>query len=92
MWKLIISYFCVVNEFKNEINQNYFWRNFKNKNSFRVVITCETRNIRPLFPLEDKNDYTSWDIYKEIFSCGSCYIDETKRNSKVRWDKYNKPK
>ena len=50
-----------------------------------MVITWKTRNIRFLFPLKDKNDYKSCVINKRVCSCGSHYIDETKRNGKVRW-------
>ena len=74
---------------KNEINENISVRNFKNKNSFRIAIICKTRNIRSLFSLKNKNDYKSWDIYKVICSCGSRYINKTKRNSKVRSNKSN---
>ena len=51
----------------------------------------ETRNIRCLFPLKDKNDYKSCVIYKGDCSCGSPYIGETKRNAEVRWNEHNNP-
>ena len=56
-----------------------------------MVITWETRNIRSLFSLKDTNDYNSCVIYKGDCSCGSCYIDETKHNAEVRWNKHNNP-
>ena len=45
----------------NEIKSKHFLRNFHKfiNNSFRMVITCKTRNIRSLFPLKDKNDHKS---------------------------------
>ena len=51
----------------------------------------ETRNIRYLFPLEDKNDYRSCGIYEENCSCGSHYIGETKRNAELRLNEHNNP-
>ena len=45
--------------------------------------------IKILFLLKDKNDYKSYVICKEDCSCGSCYIGETKRNAKIRWNKHN---
>ena len=60
-------------------------------NSFRMVITWKTRNMRSFFPLKDKNDYKSCVIYKGDRSCGSRYIGETKLNAKVRWNEHNNP-
>ena len=48
---------------------------------FRVVITWQTRNIRSLFPLKDKNNHKSCVICNGDCSCGSRYIGETKRNA-----------
>ena len=56
-----------------------------------MVIMWETRNIRSLFPLNDKNNYKSCVIYKGDCSRGSCYIGETKRNAEVRWSEHNNP-
>ena len=44
-----------------------------------------------MFPLKDKNDYKFFVIYKVDCYCGSCYIDETKRNAEARWDKHINP-
>ena len=60
-------------------------------NSFRMVITWKTRNIRSLFPLKDKNNYKSCVIYKGDCSCGSRCIGETKLNAEVRWNQHNNP-
>ena len=59
------------------------WQHY---NSFRIVITYKTRNIRSLFYLKNKNDYKSCVFYKGDCSCDSCYIGETKRNAEVRWN------
>ena len=77
----------------NEIQSKHFLREFHNftNNRFRIVIMWKTRNIQPLFPLKDKNDYKSCIIYKGDFSCGSCYIGETKGIVEVRWNKHNNP-
>ena len=60
-------------------------------NSFRIVTTWKTRNIRSLFPFKNKNDYKSCAIYKRDCSCGSPYIGEIKRNAEVRWNEHNNP-
>ena len=77
----------------NEIKSKHFLKKFHKftNNSFRMVITWKTRNIQSLIPLKDKNDYKSCVIYKGDYSCGSCYIGETKPNAEVRWDEYNNP-
>ena len=77
----------------NEIKSKHFLKKFHKftNNSFRMVITWKTRNIRSLFPLKDKNDYKSCFIYIEDCSCGSCNISETKRNVEVRCNKHNNP-
>ena len=69
----------------NEIKSKHFLKKFNKvtNNSFRMVITWKTRNIRSLFPLKDKNDYKSCVIYKGGCSCGSSYIGKTKLNSQL---------
>ena len=77
----------------NEIKLKHFLKKvhkFTN-NSFRMVITWKTRNIRSLFPLKDKSDYKSCVIYKGDCSCGSRYIGEAKHNAEVRWNEHNNP-
>ena len=56
-----------------------------------MVIVWKTRNIRSLFPLNDKNNYKSYVIYKGDCFRGSRYICETKRNAEVRWNEHNDP-
>ena len=77
----------------NEIKSKHFLKKFHRftNNSFGMVITQRTRNIRSLFPLKDKSDYKSCVIYKGDCSCGSRYIGETKRNAEVRWNEHNNP-
>ena len=52
-------------------------------NSFRMIITWKTRNIRSFFPLRYENDYKWYVIYKGKSSCGSRYISETERMQKL---------
>ena len=77
----------------NEIKSKHFLKKFHKftNNSFRMVITWKTRNIRSLFPLKDKNNYKSCVIYKGDCSCGSRCIGETKLNAEVRWNQHNNP-
>ena len=74
---------CELNEIKSKCSLKKLYK--FTSNSFRIVTTRKTRNIRSLFPLKDKNDYKSCVIYKRDCSCGSRYIGETKRNAEVRW-------
>ena len=77
----------------NEIKSKHFLKKFHKftNNSFRIVITWKTRNIRYLLPLKDKNDHKSRVIYKIVCFCSSPYIRETKRNAEVRWNEHNNP-
>ena len=52
----------------NKIKSKHFLKKFHKftNNSFRMVITWKTRNIRSSFPLKDKNDYKLCVIYKGI--------------------------
>ena len=77
----------------NEIKSKHFLKKFHKftNNSFRMVTTWKTRNIRSLFPLKYKNDYKSCVIYKGDCSCGWPYIGETRRNAEVRWNEHNNP-
>ena len=79
-----------------ETNEKEVWR-FTNKLSvftndkyiFRVV--WETKKIRSLFPLKDKNKWPSCTIYEGVCSCGETYIGETDRNCNVRWSEHDIP-
>ena len=56
---------------QNEIKSKHFLKKFHKftNNSFRMLITWKTRNIRSLFSLKDKHDYKSCIIFKEDYSC-----------------------
>ena len=75
----------------NKIKLKHFLKKLHKftKNSFRMVITWKTRNIPCLFPLEIKTFTNRLLSMREVFSCGSGCIGETKRNAKVRWNEYN---
>ena len=77
----------------NEIKSKHFLKKFHKftNNSFRMVITWKTRNIRSFLPLKDKNDWKLCVFYKGDCSCGSRDIGETKHNVEVRWNEYNNP-
>ena len=76
----------------NEIKSKHFLKKFHKftNNSFKIVITWITRNIRSLFRVKDKNDYKSGVTHKRDCSCGSRYIRKTKRNAEVRWNEHNR--
>ena len=77
----------------NKIKLKHFLKKIHKftNNSVRMVITWKTRNIRCLFPLKIKTITNRVLSIKELFSCGSRYIDETKRNAEVRWNERNNP-
>ena len=88
--KLLIFFeitFCELNEIKSKHFLKKF-RKFTN-NSFIMITTWKTKNIRSLFPLNDKNDYKSCVIYKGDCCCGSGYIGKTKRSAVDRWNEHN---
>ena len=62
----------------NEIKSTHLLKKFHKfiNDGFTVGITCETRNLRSLFPLKD---YKSSIIYKGDCYCSWQYIGETKR-------------
>ena len=72
----------------NEIKSKHFLKKFHKfaNNSFRIIITWKTRNMRSLFPLKDKNNYKSCVFSKGDCSCGSRYTGETEGNTEVRWN------
>ena len=74
--------YCELNEIKSKELLRKFHK-FTN-DGFTVIIRWKTRNIRSLFPLNDKQDYKSCVIYKGDSSCGSHYIGETKCNGEFR--------
>ena len=68
--------YCEPNKIKSKRFLKIFHK-FTN-NSFRMVITWKTRNIRSLFSLQDKNNYKSCVIYKGVCSCGMQKLDGMK--------------
>ena len=58
------------------------------KYNFRII--WNTRKIKSLFSLKDKNNNPDCVIYKGTCNCGETYIGETDRNVKIRWEEHNK--
>ena len=73
----------------NEIKSKYFLKKFHRftNNSFSIVITWKTRNIRSFFPLKDKNDYKSDVIYKG--DCSVVHVTLVKSNVMQKLDGMN---
>ena len=61
----------------------------QDKYLFRIV--WQTKKVRSLFPLKDRNTHISCIIYKGTCSCGDSYIGETDRNATIRWSEHDKP-
>ena len=64
------------------------------KDRFKVAIKWETRHVKSLFPLKDKNIHPSCVIYKGTCSCGETYIGEAIHNdgeNLIRWGEHNEP-
>ena len=72
---------------KSFLNKFY---NFANE-KFKLIIRQKTRNLKSLFPLEDKDLHPACKIYKGICSCKSTYVGETKQNVEVRYSEHNHP-
>ncbi len=51
---------------------------------FMFITLWQTRKIKSLFNLKDKNGHKSNVIYRAVCNCGKTYIGETKRNFTVR--------
>ena len=79
-----------------ETNESESWK-FTNRleqytqNKYKFIIIWNTKKIRSLFPLKDKNLHRSTVIYEGICSCGDTYIGETNRNAQIRWSEHDKP-
>ena len=62
----------------------------QNKYIFRII--WNTKKIRALFPLKDRNMHRSTVIYEgKCTICNEIYIGETDRNSDIRWTEHNTP-
>ena len=55
------------------------------------IVLWQTKQIKSLFNLKDKNIHRSHVVYKEACSCSVDYIRETRRNVEVRIDKHSNP-
>ena len=56
-----------------------------------LIVLRSTRSIKSLFPLKNKVGHRSCVIYEGRGSCKLSYIEETKRNSEVRWKGHKDP-
>ena len=61
--------------------------NFTN-DQLKVIIKWNTRKMQSLFNKKDKVKHHSSVIYRGICSCGADYIDETIRNSEIKWNEH----
>ena len=78
--------FCFQNE---RISRNFIKQfNEHTNDQFDLRIKWQTRKVKSLFQLKDKNPYPSRLIYKGTCSCGEEYIGETKRNALDRWSEH----
>lgn len=82
--------FCEENE---KVSKSFISKFHKfTNNKFEIAIKWNTKKIRQLFSLKDRNPYPSCVIYE-----GTCttyhtsYIGETRRNTVVRWNEHNNP-
>ena len=55
------------------------------------IVLWQTRRIKSLFNLKDKNIHRSQVVYKRDCSCGDNYIGDTMRNVEVRTDEDSNP-
>ena len=79
---------------QNEIILKQFLKKFHqfSKHKFDIKIVWNTRKVKTLFRIKDKNPHPSCKIYEGVCSCNETYIGETKRNVEVRWCEHNNPK
>ena len=79
---------------QNEKISHHFLTKLKSftNNQYDFAIKWNTRKIKTLFPLKDKNTHPSCCIYKGTCACGLFYIGETKRNVQIRWKEHQNPK
>ena len=81
--------FCELNEQKSKDFIKKF-NKFTN-DSFRLAISWNTRKLKSLFKLKDKNLYPSCVVYYGECYCGANYVGETFRNTTTRWSEHNNP-
>ena len=78
---------------QNEIMSKQFLKKFHKftDDKFNIVIKWNTRKIKSLFPLKDRNPHPANVIYQGVCSCGLSYVGETVRNAETRWAEHNNP-
>ena len=81
--------FCI----ENEKTAKRFLSKFHSftENSFSIAIKWNTKKVKQLFPLKDRNPHPECKIYQGTCSCGEIYIGETNRNVEVRWSEHQHP-
>ena len=57
--------------------------------TFRII--WNTKKIRALFPLKDRNLHRACVIYKGKCSCNELYMGQTERIADIRWTEHNQP-
>jgi hypothetical protein len=75
---------------RNETLSRLFLRKLRSfvGDSFNISIIWNTRKIRSLFPLKDKNHHPCCIIYEGLCSCGKKYMGETDRCAHLRTDEH----
>ena len=58
---------------------------------YTAVVSWQTRKVKTLFKLKDRNPHPSCKIYEGTCSCGENYIGETNRNVETRWGEHQNP-
>ena len=78
--------FCQNNEKKSK----HFLKKFHHftKNNFKIAVCWETKKIKTLFHLKDKNLYPTCKIYYWVCECREDYIGKTKRNTMRSWSEH----
>ena len=79
--------FCI----KNETTSKHFIKKLSHftNNKYDIRIQWQTKKIKQLFILKDKNPHPANVIYKGVCTCGETYVGETERNAKTRWNEHD---
>ena len=75
---------------KNEAISHHFIQKLKEftNDQYIFIIKWNTRRIKSLFSLKDRNVHPSCEIYQGTCVYGLSYIGETKRNVETRWSEH----
>ena len=78
----------------NELISKHFLKKLHRftNDKYNIVIKWNTRKVKSLFPLKDRNPHPSNVIYRGDCICGESYVGETVRNAEVRWSEHGDPK